>query len=350
MNIYKVAVLGLNQGYKFAQDIVSIPNLELVAVAGFDELAKQRAKQLGVPLYEDYKQLIENVELDAVIITLPNQLHLEATVLAAQKGIHVLVEKPIASTVEEAEEIVRVCHKYNVKLLVGHHRRFSSKVQKLKEIIESGKIGDIIAINLVWALAKDRPYFKEAWRLKAGGGPILINGIHEIDTIRYVTGLKIKSVYALTRNLIRGNEVEDSASILLDTTSGVTINYVLTDGVPSPWSYDLNLGENPKFQQEKGDCYQIFGTKGSISFPSLTCYTYDEEQYGWEHPLKSEIVIAEDNDPMTVELLHFVDLLEGNATPIVTGEDALETLKVVHAIVQSAEKEEKVNMDIFEKV
>lgn len=141
MNVYKVAVLGLNQGYKFAQDIVSIPNLELVAVAGFNELAKQRAKQLGVPLYEDYKQLIENVELDAVIITLPNQLHREATELAAQKGIHILVEKPIASTVEEAEEIVRVCHKYNVKLLVGHHRRFSSKVQKLKEIIESGKLG-----------------------------------------------------------------------------------------------------------------------------------------------------------------------------------------------------------------
>src|SRR5690606_10636092 len=136
--------------------------------------------------------------------------------------------------------------KNNVKLLVGHHRRFSSKVKKLKEIISSGKLGKIIGINMLWVLSKDKAYFSEKWRLTKGGGPLLINGIHEIDTLRFVTGLRIKRVYASMNNRIRNNPVEDSAAVLLETDEGVTINYFLSDGVPSPWSYDLNVKENPK--------------------------------------------------------------------------------------------------------
>src|SRR5690625_3287957 len=124
----KLAVLGLNHGYKFAQDIKTLEDVELVAVAGNDELAKERAVTLGVSLYEDFKDLIDSCDLDGVIITLPNQLHLEAVRACAEKGIDVLVEKPIASTVEEGLEIVRVARDSGIRLLVGHHRRFSSKV------------------------------------------------------------------------------------------------------------------------------------------------------------------------------------------------------------------------------
>jgi predicted dehydrogenase len=128
MKIVRIAVLGMNHGYKFASDALKIPGVELVAVAGENELSVNRAKELNVPLYKDYKTLIHECSLDGVIITLPNRLHLEAVQLCAVKGLHVLVEKPIASTVEEGETIIQECARSDVKLMVGHHRRFSSKM------------------------------------------------------------------------------------------------------------------------------------------------------------------------------------------------------------------------------
>lgn len=342
MRNIKIAVLGMNQGFKFAKDALEIQGVELVAVAGNNKLAEKRAKELNVALFTDYKKLIEDCDLDGVIITLPNDLHREAVELCARKGINVLVEKPIASTIEDGEAIIQVCKENNVKLLVGHHRRFSCKVKKLKEIISSGKLGEIIGVNMLWVLAKDKPYFSEKWRLTQGGGPLLINGIHEIDTFRFITDFTIKSVYASMQNKIRKNLVEDSASVLIETSEGAMANYFLSDGIPSPWSYDLNVQENPKFESYEGNCYKIFGTKGSLSFPDFQIYNYDDENYGWEHKLLVEKIDVKNNDPMTEELLHFIDVLRGRAKPAVTGEDALETLKVIKAI--------KLSSDICKKV
>lgn len=334
----KLAVLGLNHGYKFAQDSKQIAGVELVAVAGNDKLAKQRAELLGAPLFVDYRDLLETCELDGVIITLPNHLHEEAVRLCAEKGIHVLVEKPIAATVTDGEAMIRVARKHGIHLLVGHHRRFSSKVRKLKETLASGVIGNLVGINMMFTLAKDHAYFAENWRITKGGGPLLINAVHDIDTIRFMTGLTIERVYASSQNLIRKNEVEDTASILMETAEGPTINYFVSDGVPAPWSYELTTGENPKYARAKGDCYYFFGTKGSIAFPSFTVYTYDENQYGWDHPLQLKKMNVQDNDPMTAELLHFIDIVKSGVSPFVTGADALETLKVILAIKRSAEE------------
>ncbi|MEI3611334.1 Gfo/Idh/MocA family protein [Pseudogracilibacillus sp. SO30301A] len=345
----RLAVLGLNHGYKFAQDLLNLDGAELVAVAGNDTLAKERAASLDVPLFADYRELLEECEIDGAIITLPNQLHLEAVRECATRGTDVLVEKPIASTVEEGSEMVRIAHEAGIKLLVGHHRRFSNKIQRLKEVIDSGKIGDLVGVNMIFAVAKDRAYFWEKWRVsKSGGGPLLINAAHDIDTIRYVTGLTVDRVYASSQNHIRGNEVEDTASILLETEEGVTMNYFLSDGVPAPWSYEFTTGENPKYPYyEDADCYYFFGTKGSIAFPSMKYYSYDEDKYGWDHPLSIENLDAEeDNDPMTSELQHFISVLHDNTPLLVTGEDAVETLKIVLAIKQSAEEKKIVQVQL----
>lgn len=345
MKNVKLAVLGLNQGYKFASDAVKMPGVELVAVAGFGDLAVERAKELGVPLYGDYKDLINECELDGVIITLPNQLHREAAELCANKGLHVLVEKPIADTVEDAKAIIAACARNNVELMVGHHRRFSSKLAKLKEMISSGLIGELVGVNMLWALAKDRPYFNDQWRITQGGGPLLLNGIHDVDNLRFTTGLKIESAYAAVRNSIRNNAVEDSASIILETSEGVVANYFISDGIPSPWSYEFDMNENPRYPHYKEDCYYFFGTEGSIAFPSFRVFSYDDEKYGWDHELKFERFTVEDNDPMTAELEHFLSVLRGEARPLVTGEDALETLKVIKAIKESAKAGQKINMN-----
>lgn len=329
----KIAVLGLNHGFTLAQQVKQIAGLTLVAVAGSNVSAEERAKELDVPLYENYKELIDKCLLDGVIITLPNHLHKEAVKYCADKGIHCLVEKPIADTSEAAREMIDYCQEKQIQLLVGHHRRYSTKINHLKHLLESKVIGDLVGVNMIWALAKDKEYYKEAWRVKAGGGPLLINGIHDLDNLLYVTNLRIESVYGVKGNKIRSAEVEDTVSAILEAEDGTVIHYFLTDGVPSPWSYEFNLRENPIYHFYDEDCYYFFGTKGSLAFPSFRCYQYSEEAYGWKHPLiEKQYLPVETVDPIAAELAHFEEVLKGGIAPRVPGEAGLKTLEVLEAI------------------
>ena len=111
MDKIKLAVLGLNQGSKIARDAKANPEIELVAVAGFGDHDVKVAEELGVPLYNDYTLLLKQEDLDAVAIALPNTLHVQSTELALAAGIkNILLEKPIANTVEEAEHIIKICN------------------------------------------------------------------------------------------------------------------------------------------------------------------------------------------------------------------------------------------------
>ncbi|MFB4213095.1 Gfo/Idh/MocA family protein [Shouchella sp. JSM 1781072] len=332
----RVAVLGLNHGYKFASQMVQSDRVKLVAVAGNDEQSIQRSNELGVPIYSDYKQLLQTNQLDGAIITLPNQLHLEAVDACAKLGIHVLVEKPIAPTIEEGRAMIDLCKSHHVHLLVGHHRRLAKNVLEMRRLIRDGAIGELVAVTMTCALCKDKAYFNESWRVEKGGGPLLINSIHDIDTLRFVTGKEVTNVYAASRNRIRGNQVEDSASILLELEDGATVTYFITDGIPAPWAYDLNLNENDRFYHHEADCYAFFGTEGSISFPSMEHYSYSEDAYGWAHPLQKQTHSVKKNDPFFAEWNHFLDVIENDVQPIITGEDALATLEVLLTIQQSA--------------
>lgn len=341
----KIAVLGLNHGFTLAQQAKKITGITLVAVAGSNTSAKERAKELNVPLYEDYRELIDECLLDGVIITLPNHLHKEAVKLCADKGLHCLVEKPIADTTDAAQEMIDYCREKQVQLLVGHHRRYSAKINHLKHLLDSKVIGDLIGVNMIWALAKDHDYYKEAWRVKAGGGPLLINGIHDLDNLLYVTGLKIESVYAVGKKKIRSAEVEDAVTAILEAEDGTVIQYFLSDGVPSPWSYEFNLKENPIYHFYEEDCYYFFGTKGSLAFPSFRCYQYSEEAYGWKHPLIEKRYLPENTlDPIAAELAHFGEVLEGKIDPRVPGEAGLRTLEVLEAIKLSIREKRSVTL------
>lgn len=335
----KIVVLGLNHGCAFAKAVKHTENAVLIAAAG----RGRQAEELDVPVYEDYLELLDkHPEADGAVIALPNKLHLPAAEACAKRGIDMLVEKPLAPTIEEGEAIINVCREYGVSLAVGHHRRFSSKVRRLEQIVASGELGMLIGGTMVWALAKDKEYYNEAWRTEEGGGPLLINSTHDIDNLRFVTKLTFTSVYAAAQNSIRGNVVEDSASILLETKEGPSFTYFLSDGAPSPWSYEVTARENSKYVSYKENCYHLFGSRGSVSFPQLDVYRYTEEQHGWYEPLQHENQQPDMNDPFARELHHFINVLYKEEKPFVTGEDALETMKVVHAVKRSIKQKEKV--------
>lgn len=347
MGNVKLAVLGLNQGAKIARDAVAHAEVDLVAVAGVGDQAEVVAAELGVKRYEDYSLLLKQEDLDAVAIALPNGLHEEAVEKSLAAGIrNILLEKPLANTIEEAEHIIAMCKEAGATLLIGHHRRNSPRYVFLKKLVASGRLGKIVGLQSSFAIAKPHAYFNVEWRVKKGGGPLLINAIHDFDDLNYVTGMKPVRVYAAARNDIRGNEVEDAVSVIVEYEGGATATYFISDGVPGPWSYDLAAEENLNY----GLCadensLRIFGTEGSFGFPHMDLYYYNKDHYGWNEPLVKEHFDLEINDPMAAELDHFVDLCKGRETvPRCTGENALDTLRVIIGILKSAETRQPVDL------
>lgn len=347
MEPVKLAVLGLNQGAKIVKDALKHDEVELVAVAGFGPQAESLANELGLKRYEDYRLLLRQEQLDAVAIALPNGLHVEAVDEALAAGVrNILLEKPIANTVDEAEHIIAACEEAGATLLVGHHRRSSPRYVFLRELIASGRLGKIIGLQSSFAIAKPFAYFDVEWRVKKGGGPLLINAVHDFDDLNYLTGMKPIRVYAAARNDIRGNEVEDAVSVIVEYEGGATATYFVSDGTPGPWSYDLAAEENLNYGLcNDENSLRIFGTEGSFGFPHMDLYYYNRDHYGWNEPLVKEHFDYEINDPMAAELDHFVDLYQGRETkPRCTGEDALDTLRVIIGIQKSAEMKQAVDL------
>lgn len=341
----KVAVLGLNQGAKAARDAAASERFDLVAVGGFGEQAETVAEEVKAPLYEDYRVLLKEVPLDGVVIALPNGLHWPAVEAALDVGIrNILLEKPIADSEEDALKIIEACGRAQATLLIGHQRRSSATMLFLKRFIEEGNLGDLVGIQCSATYAKPDSYFV-GWHTETG--PLLLNTIHDVDDFHYFTGRKVERVYAAARNSIRNGKIEDSVSAVLEFEGGLTCSYFVSDGVPSPWGYDMAAQEMHFMNCYHGEnSLRVFGTKGSFGLPNMDFFDYLPERYGWTEPLQRHHFEVGRPDPATATLDHFADLCDGiEAVPRCTGEQGLATLKVVQALLESAKTGKIVQCD-----
>lgn len=349
MEKVRFAIFGANQGARLGRAALHNPACNIVALAGMGELAENVAKEFDVPLYGDYKDLLKEVEMDASVIALPNNLHLESVKACAEAGIkNLLVEKPLASTPEDGQAIIDICKENDITLLVGHHRRSANLFLFLKEFINSGRLGKIVGLHSVYALNKNLDYWDEDWHKVPSGGPLLVNAIHDIDDLNNVLDKPPAKVLAIKTNSIRGNEAEDAVSAIIEFEGGPTATYFVSDGTPSPWSYDLQAQADERFAWETGEnSMQIYGSKGSFGFPNMDFFTYeDREHWGWFYPLKKEHFDVELNNPLESELDHFFDLCLGRETvPRCTGEQGLQSLKIINAVIESANTGKVVTFD-----
>ena len=207
------------------------------------------AKELNVPYTTNYEDFLANHQPAGVIVATPNATHVEIGIACLEKKIPALVEKPIADTLDEAQRLCDAEKEYKTPILIGHHRRHNAILKTAKEIIQSGKLGNMITANVMSTFLKPDNYFEMAWRREKGGGPILINLIHEIDLLRFLFG-QIKKVQAVSSNQERGFEVEDTASVLLTFESGMIGTITLSDTVTSPYSWDMSSGESDHYPKQ----------------------------------------------------------------------------------------------------
>ncbi len=349
MNVVRLAIIGSGLiGKKHAEIAKHLHECTLVAVCDINKTAKQTAEEFGAKFYTDYQEMLEKEDLDGVIIAVPTDLHVPVGIICAQKGLHLLVEKPIAASVSDAESLIAAVRQNNIRLLVGHYRRFNPLVEMTRKIIRGGEIGKLVGVTILWTLLKPSEYFQASWRKSQGGGPILINLIHDIDNIRYICG-EIIRVYAEMSNVVRKFPVEDSVSVALRFEDGAIGSILVSDCVPSMWSYEATTGENAHFFHNPNpeNCYYFFGTKASFVFPCLKKVFYPRHaQSGWQYPVSTEEVEIVRSDPYQEQLKHFCHVVQGIENPRITGEDAKKTLEAALAIHKSGETGKPIRLNL----
>jgi len=145
-----------------------------------DPSCKAIADDYRIPFYQDLEEMLKREQPDGAIIATPNTMHLANAEVCAKNAVNMLIEKPIADSLDEAYRIIELAENAEIQLVIGQHRRHSPHVQQARSIVQGGSLGKLVAVSVLWTLRKPDDYFEITWRRsKPGGGPALINLIHE---------------------------------------------------------------------------------------------------------------------------------------------------------------------------
>ena len=288
---------------RVAPAIKDLDQCELVAVARANYTkAESFTKEFSAKRwYKEWQDLINDDEIDAVYLATPVYLHAEQTIAAAKAGKHVLCEKPMALNAKYCERMIETCKEHNVTLGVAYYRHFYPVINRVKEIISSGEIGEPTVVEIQAFEWFDRkPGEPRYWLLekeKSGGGPMMDFGCHRIEVLQHLFG-KVKEIQSQLFNIHFNREVEDTAyvSLLFENNTQAIIRVTHA-------------------AYEARDTLDIFGTKGSIHIPvlnggAITIKTEKDERTE-NHPPNKNV-----HQPLIED---FTNAVLENRTPVVNG-------------------------------
>ena len=254
MKKIRFAILGCGTiGDVHARAINAEPTAELVAVCDADSArAESYAEKYGVKAYTDYTELLENPEIDAISICTPSGMHAEQSIKALKAHKHVLVEKPMALTAQDAKAVCNAASKSDRILSVVFQMRYAEDITYVKSLIEKGKLGTLTFCDLYMKYWRDPSYYGiSAWRgifAMDGGGALMNQGIHGVDIMHYLCGTpRILGAKAKTR--VHNIETEDTAAALVEYPSGAI-------GV-----MEASTSSNPGFDRR----IEINGSRGYVT-------------------------------------------------------------------------------------
>jgi predicted dehydrogenase len=295
------------------------PGAELVAIQKRSaDRAREKAMEHCIPLFFDSaEEAVGHPDVDAVFVVSANGAHCAETIAAARAGKHVLVEKPMAVNVYEAEQMIAACMRHKVTLMVGHMIRFSPLVNRMREILVSGALGQAIyaKANFIY----DARLSRRAWlydRKTAGGGPMFDVGIHCIDTLRYVLGDEVTETLGILEPMPTEIRTENSAQISLRFSRG-TIGSVYC-------SYAAPIRRKQ---------IEIQGTGGSLRAEDFTVGSQTTElviDLGTDaRPgcVTTEQIIVP--NLYVEEIAHFCDCIRFHRQPLTPGENGLANQRIL---------------------
>ena len=342
MTKVRIAVAGAGViGLRHIEEIGKSRSCVLAAIVDVSPKAADVAMKCGVPLLGSLADLFARDRPDGVILATPNALHVEQGLECVAANIPALIEKPVAHTLAEGIRLCEAAEKASIKVLVGHHRRHSPILHAAVGTVKSGVLGPVVGVigSAVFYKPDAEGYYDgpNAWRKAPGGGPILINMIHEIGNLRAMVG-EIVAVQAFASNATRGFEVEDTVAINLRFANGALGSFLLSDTGAAPKSWEQTSQENkayPTYDDE--DAYTIVGACGSLGVPTMRLRYYENrEERSWFKAFTTRTVPVEREDPLALQIEHFAAVIRGEQEPLVTCRDGLQNLRVTEAIVEAA--------------
>ena len=342
--ILKVGIIGLGHLHSpsYMPHFIKCQKTDVIAASDANEqLRNNFARQFGVKTYAGWRDLLDQAKIDLAYIFLPHCDCAAAAVACAEKGIHVVVEKPVSNTSTNAETITEACAKNNVLFSTPYLWRYHPVIRKMKEAIDSGLLGQIVGCEGRCAAGGLHRYIEghSEWmldRAKSGGGPMYNLGVHWIDLYRWLLNSEITEVTGKNVHVNKTYNIEDNSFAIATFDCGAALALDISYTVPDsyPFGRDLYLG--------------IRGTEGCINFaPSFggteqTLFICSNNSISGGNPcqtIKFELEKVPGYSGMSG--LEYVNEIADNIIrkepPFIGGKDAINALKVVEAIYESAQ-------------
>lgn len=315
--------------WSYARVIRELEEAELVAIYDDDPKRRSRASEAyGVrDVYGDYEKLLRRDDIDAVIITSENARHADQAVAAAESGKHMIVEKPIATTLEDADRMVRAAEKAGVKFQTAFVMRYHDATAHVKQLIDQGEIGDILVITTTNHGKYPGLWFGDPQL--AGGGSVMDHTVHTADLMRWYTGDEASEVYAMIgANIRKELKVEDTGLVLVKFSKGVFGSVDCSWSRPVTWPIwgDVWLG--------------IIGTEGYLvvdAFRPNVDLVREGQPLRWEY-------FGSDADKNMIR--DFVRVVEEDLKPRASGWDGRQALEITLAAYRSAREDKVVKLPL----
>lgn len=346
----KVAILGAG----FIADIHIesyhrfVPEAEVVAVyaRNIDKAKAFSEKHHVKKFYDNLDDIIQNSGCEVIDICLPNFLHHEATLKAAVAGKHIIIEKPLSVTLEEADEMIDACKKAGVKLMYAEELCFAPKYERARQMVNEGAIGDIYMLKQ--SEKHSGPHSDWFYDINLSGGGVLMDmGCHAFAWFRWMLkNAKAKSVYASMSTVLHKERTkgEDNSVVIVEFENGVTAV------AENSWAKHGGMDDKSEVHGTGGVIYaDLFMGNASIAY-SKSGYGYALEKadttVGWTFPVFEEAF----NQGYPHELKHFIECVQQNKDPLVTGDDGRAVLEIIYAAYASAGEGKKILLPFEPKV
>ena len=336
MDKVRVGLIGAGSiGVRHMKAMEEVPEITLVAIADPSPAAVRIGAAQNIPIYPDAGAMLAQGGLDAVIIATPTERHHQDMMVALEARQTVLVEKPITATLAEADEVTRFAEQQGCHVLVGHQRRYYPCAAEAREIIAQGRIGKLMGVTGQWTTRKDDDYYSAAWRRDVKAGPILTNLIHEIDLLRFICG-DIANVSAEVTHHDQEFDKEDAVAIIMKFVNSAVGTFLLSDRTPTPWTWEMALGESVRFPKTGQNAIRFLGTEGALDFPNLTLWSHANSDGDWHDEITAEQIKTPFVDAYIAQCRHLCAIVRGTETPIIDARNGSKSLAATLAAASSA--------------